>query len=183
MSLKTSYTFTKEGINNLLKDVGSPFNSFSQAFSALGILIDRDTQLQFRSLGARGGTPWPGLSKKTVKTELGTWRIRYGTDKNPKRNSEELKTYKTANNLWYKPGYMKGYKNQRRYGPNSKPLVASGLFKKSFKTLKITNERLLYGTQYDNAENIMRNRPVLVISTQDVERYATLFNKWYNRKL
>ena len=172
---------------NLPKKIGKylerPLKNSRLLFELLGVKIDANTQLTFRGEGARagGGTKWKGFSSKTLKTDRGTWNIRYGTDKRPKRTAEQLKDYKTKNNLWYKPGPMKGYKGIRRYSSRSKLLQASGEFRKSFKVQKISKRRMHYGTKHKLAKKIMSNprRNVLFVTGKDMNSFRMLTTKWY----
>jgi hypothetical protein len=181
-----TYQFTKEDMKRMLKDMSAPFLSTKEYFANLGARMDRDTTLVFRNEGAVYGRPkWTPFSPKTLKTRLGTWNIRYGTDKKPKRTARELRAYKTKNNLWFKPGPMKGYKSDRRYGPNSKLLQASGGFRRSFKVLSIGKLTMDYGTKMEEAEDIMDkpNRPVLMVTPAQEKSYQRMWRNFYLRKM
>jgi len=168
------------------KGVMKPFKDTRSMFLLLGAMIDRDTQLTFKAEGAYRDRPkWKKFSKKTLQTPRGTWNIRYGTDKKPKRTAAQLAQYKTDNNLWYKPGPMKGYRSDRRYSSSSKLLQASGMFKQSFRIININRTRMRYGTNMRLASKIMSNpeRQVLHYTEQDEKRYTRLVVNWVNRKI
>ena len=136
----------------------------------------------FKLQGARDGfSAWPTYNKGkghilggTTRTKVGTWNIRYGTDKVPKRTAEELAAYKTENNLWYKRGPMKGYKSDRRYSAQSKLLQASGNFRNSFRSILVSKQRAVVGTTMPKADKIVKGRPVIRISSQDRSQFAKL---------
>ena len=143
--------------------------------------------MTFRNEGRRP-VKWKGLAESTKRTKRGTWNIRYGTDISPKMTAEELKDYKTANKLWYKPGPMKGYEGKRRYSDSSKPLQASGSFRKSWGVLRLDNKRMIYGSNYhvggqliaDKIQSYGRN--VLFVLPKDELEFADKFLRfWFKR--
>ena len=120
----------------------------------------------------------------TLQTPRGTWNIRYGTDKSPKRTAAELAEYKTKNNLWFKLGPMKGYKGDRRYSSKSKLLQASGLFKMSFRKIRVSNRLMLSGTKHRLADKIQRRgRQVLHVTNKDLRKYTKLWQNFLFRNL
>lgn len=163
-------------------------------FKDLGILMDNDVQQQFRKEGAAGGPRaipqglrWPPLSDSTMFTKKHrTPKIRYGTDRKPKRTAAGLKEYKSKNNLWYKPGIMKGYEGTRRYSNNSKLLQASGGFRKSFRIQKVDDKGIEYGTRMGKlAKNIQKapKRLVLFVTKKDRLRYLKKFTLYYEKQI
>jgi len=169
-------------------------------FQGLGTKFFQQTMITFRTEGARAGhKKWLSLNMgrgpgffdtvkgSSTRTSLGTWKIRYGTDKKPKRNAEALKKYKTDNNLWYVPGPMKGYRSQRRYGPNSKPLQAGGMFRNSFKVIKTTNRFVKFGSMLNKqlVKNIQSNptREVLFVEPQDYKTYRLIWRTFLDKHI
>lgn len=129
----------------------------------------------FRESGARDGFPaWRALSPSTLQTDAGTFNIRYGTEKRPKRTAAELREYKTENNLWYKRGIMKGYEGDRRYTAGSKPLLAGGHFMRSFQKIFVSSTRAVVGTRMKKAGDIIGDRSVIRISARDMNVFADM---------
>jgi hypothetical protein len=158
------------------------------------IVVDVDLQQQFRREGKAGGPrkipskwEWPKFSENTLKTKAGTPRIRYGTDKKPKRTREELAKYKADSNIPVPipVGKMKGYRSQRRYSDSSKLMQASGSFRRSFGTIKITNKVLEYGTKHPLRKKIGKwpRRRFLFVTDQDNIRYANVYKRFYKESL
>lgn len=177
---------TKQGIDKFTKGIKKPFENAIPFFKLLGVKIGNQTRATFRMEGARSGeSKWPPFSPRTLRTLRGTWNIRYGTDKNPKRTAEELSKYKSKNNLWYKPGPMKGYQSQRRYGPNAKLLQASGEFMRSFRIRSVSRNSLRFGSLHRLAQQIMSSpkRPVLFVTRGDKEEYFRLFRSYVLRTM
>lgn len=188
--MATQVEFNKKGIEQIKNGLLKPISSIVEFFRDLGVLVDRQTQLTFRMLG-RGPIRWPKLSRSTIATQsktISTFKIRYGTDKKPKRTRSALIEYKTKNDLWFKPGPMKGYKSQRRYSSHSKPLQASGSFRKSFRVQRISRRSLIYGSNYMVngklvADKIQKGgRNVLFVLPEDEKEYSNLLLKfWFKR--
>lgn len=161
--------FNKRAVKIITDGLIKPFRDVRNFWVLLGAKIDQQTQQTFRELGKRtgGGEQWRGYSPQTLKTEKGTWKIRYGTDLRGKG--------------------MRGHfrKGVRRYSAASKMLQASGGFKKSFRPLKITKRGLLYGTRFKIAEEIMSNpaRPVLFVSGTDRQQFFRLFRTFVNQRM
>ena len=178
-----------------VKGIGKPIKQALPYFQQLAIMIDTDTQNQFRSQGARSGKPWKLFNNgrgagfydtkkgSTTRTAKGTWNIRYGTDKNPKRNKKQLRAYKTANDLWFKSGKMKGYESDTRYALNSKLLQKSGDFRKSFKATKITKNMVKYETNHELAGKIGKypERQILAVTANDIRRYTAKFKSFVSK--
>lgn len=169
---------TPENLNQFYKILAAPTNNKPPLLSLLAARIDQFTQSAFRLQGARAGHPaWPAFSKKTLKTDAGTWRIRYGTDRNPKRTREELAKYRgdlmrRGRWGWGFTGPMPGYVGTPRYSGNAKLLQSSGSFRKSFKILRITANSVFYGTAHERAAQIMSGggknpRPVMFVMPSD----------------
>lgn len=175
--------FDSNGIQTIINGLEKPINNTRKFFDILATMIDQDTQLTFRLLGARSGhAKWLGYNLGrghilggSTRTELGTWKLRY--IKNPKRTREQLNEYKTANNLWYKRGYMKGYESDVRYSMNSVMLQNSGRFRQSFRILDINSNGLRYGTRM-NPKIMSHGREVLFVTTQDLKRWKDEFVKF-----
>lgn len=187
----TTLPFNKQSLERIVRGMSRPLTQTRSFFQLLGSWAHQQTQITFRSQGARSGNlPWPPFSPKTLATSLGTWKIRYGTDKNPKRTAAELASYKTKNKLWYVSGPMKGYRNERRYGKNSKLLQASGQFRKSFHIIGVRDKRMIYGTRHSladkiigNPSNFRRYRPVLFMMPNDYTVINRMWFKWYDSKI
>ena len=186
--------FDKKGISYIVNKITEPIDNARPYFNILGLKVDQVLQQTFRQEGARDGhARWVGLNRGrgvgskgyTTRTKLGTWNIRYGTDKNPSRTASELREYKTKNNLWFKPGPMKGYKSQRRYSGSSKILQASGSFRKTFKVQKVTNSRMEYGSNFQLMKDMLKDpkRQVLFVTENDKDRWHREFIGFYNRGL
>lgn len=140
-------------------------------FKILGASIDRDTLLQFKTEGARGGKKWKTFSPNTLRMPSGKFRIRYGTDKKGRPKGS------------YTPGvYRSGI---RRYSESSKLLQASGLFKSSFSILSLSKDRLLYGTKHKLAGVIGSNpeRQVLVVNSSDKIRYKKIYDNYIKKEM
>ena len=178
----------KRAYQRIAKGIQKPFKSTRRMFVQLGVQIDRDTILTFKREGAHDGRmPWKPFSLNTLRTKLGTPKLRYGTDKKPKRTAKELAKYKTEHGYWYRPGKMPGYTGDRRYGTKSKLLQASGGFRDSFKIIRIGKDRMKYGTTYGGklAENIMKNpaRPALQYTRQDELKYMKTIIGWWKQSI
>jgi len=115
----------------------------------------------------------------------GTPKIRYGTDKGPLPPGE----LKSLRSRWVRRGGFgrigKMRKSIRRYSSSSKLLRASGGFMRSFKTTKITKNRMIYKTEHELAEEIMsiKNRQVLSVNSADEARYINQFRIWFQRRM
>jgi hypothetical protein len=187
MATKTYQGFNKRTTDAILKGISLPIRKNEKYFRIMSIMVDDATQMTFRLEGARGRKGWARFSKLTMQTPRGTWNIRYGTDKKPKRTAAELRKYKSDNNLWYKPGPMQGYKGDRRYGPNSKLLQASGEFRKSFKTISIRNGQMFYGIRGLKmrmlGKKIMSDptRQVLFVTSADRKKWGKAFALFVDR--
>lgn len=156
------YPWNSWGWQQIGRRLNLPIKAGKDYFNRLGLLIDKDVQITFRQQGARAGQPrWPAFSPRTLFSLSGKPRKRPGTD---------------------------GSKS-RRYSSTSKLLQASGQFRKSFKILKTTDTRLLYGTRFNIggkrlAKAIMSgpDRPVLFVTENDKRRYKSLFVSHYREK-
>lgn len=149
----------------------------------------------FRASGARDGLKaWKGYNRGkghilggSTRTKTGTWNIRYGTGKKPKRTAAELRAYKTENNLWYKRGPMRGYKSDARYSAGSKMFLATGGFRNSFRRLLLSATTAVVGTTMPKADKIVglkpgatrAYRPVIRISAKDRSAFAKLLLKQF----
>ena len=176
--IKLDRNTAKKITQGIIKPIKNP----KPLFKILVTRIDRDTMKTFDNQGQwEGRKKWPPFSPKTLRTEVGTWKIRYGTDKRPKRTMEQLNKYKTEHGLWFKRGYMKGYESDRRYGGNSKLLQASGMFRASFRKLKETNKSITYGTNHKLAGKIGSKpvRQVLQYTKTDQKRYGKLIKTYW----
>jgi hypothetical protein len=183
--MATVMKFGPKAFVHIAKSMAAPFRETKEFFIKLGARYSRDTNLVFRMQGAAfGRRKWRPFALSTLRTKRGTPKIRYGTDKKPKRNAAQLARYKTDNNLWYKPGKMKGYKSDRRYGPNSKLLQASGGFKRSFEVIKTSKRRMIFGTRMKEAADIMSKptRNVLGVSRKQEEAYSRMWLLFYDKK-
>ena len=172
--------------------ISKPMESISDFWGLLGQVIDRDAILAFRYSGARSGNPaWEPLSSKTIRTPAGTKKIRYGTDLRalPKEELAALRRKWVSTRLgFFRTGEMRGKygtSKVRRYSENSKPLLASGGFMRSFGVKEIGRNHMTYGTSHEKAKEIMsvRNRQVLFITPMDERNYLRLFRGWYLRGL
>lgn len=135
-----------------------PIKNSRGFFKRLGVLINRDIGIIFKHEGALPGSgfrKWKAFSPKTLKTIDGKWRHRPGTD-----NSKT-----------------------RKYGSTSKLLQASGLFRKSFGILRLSNKSVKVGTIHKLAQDIMSNptREVVKTNTRVLRRYRDLFFRWVNK--
>ena len=173
----------RRAFRDIAKGTARPFKSTRRMFIQFGVQIDRDTMMTFRALGVQGGKyrdrgPWPAFNSgrgvgfydtvrgSTTRTKKGTWKIRYGTD---------LKGVGSQGR--FRPG-------ARRYSMSSKLLQASGGFRSSFGIQKISNNRMIYGTNHKDAEEIMSNpaRPVLWYTPMDRLRYTNMILKWWAKE-
>lgn len=158
--------------------VSKPLEDIVDFWGLMGQLLDRDAMLAFRHSGARNSHPaWPPLSINTVWTRAGTRKIRYGTDLRP-LDAGALHDLRVKWG-WGHRGYMR--KGIRRFSENSKPLLASGGFMRSFGVKWMDNRGLGYGTNHEKAEEIMsvRNRQVLFITPTDEKYYSKQFQSWF----
>lgn len=192
--MATIVRLDKRGTKVILKGIARPINDMRNYFNILGLKVDQNTQRTFRNQGARDGKPkWIGFNRgkgigfqgSTTRTKLGTWNIRYGSDKIPKRSASQLRDWKTQHNLWYKPGKMKGYESERRYSSSSKLLQAGGGFRKSFRLRSVTKRQMVYGTNYADAMKIMSNptRQVLSVTGGDKKKWKREFILFYKKNL
>ena len=153
--------------DKIAKGIGRPLKTARPYFQTLGVMIDKDTQETFRSQGRRSGNPaWKPFSPLTLRMASGKFRIRYGTDKQG-----------------IKGGQGKPRKGIRRYSNSSKLLQASGLFRKSFRVMRVTNSSLKYGTVHQLGGKIGSNpeRQVLFITPRDNARYSETFRKFIDK--
>jgi len=148
-----------------------PLRLGQQFFTILGGVIDRDTQLQFRTEGGRTGDKWAEFSQFTLHPVLtrrggntfvdtNAWRRRPGTD---------------------------GARS-RYYSNNSKLLQASGLFRKSFTIISTSRNRLEYGSRHELAKKIIsgggkNKREVVKVTNSDIIRYQGLFSNFVNKNI
>lgn len=152
--------------------MNGPFKGTVDFFNLLGALIDQDVQLTFQSVKAAGiqsqqvynRTTWKGYSLSTLHPkrqgayDLTVWRPRRGTDGS-------------------------GKNGDIKYSQSSKLLQRSGLFRKSFGTISVSNKRLIYGSRHPLAEHLQKDRPVLEVDEIAETRYANLFVNWLGRNL
>ena len=154
----------KRGIDRIIKGFERPLTKGKDFFNILGGLIDRDTDRQFDNQGAAGGMrkipakfAWPPFSPRTLQSSGGTFRKRPGTDR----------------------------AIGRRYSFGSKLLVASSLFKKSFKVMRTGRTFLKYGAVHKLRGKIGSNpeRQVLIVTPTDRQRYGLIFSKFVDKNL
>ena len=168
------------GIKQITGGLTRAMNNCYPFFQKLANEVHQATMLTFRTEGERAGHPkWRGFSQKTLTTAIGTMKIRYGTDKAPERNRQELAEYKKKIGWGFgDSGFMPDYKSARRYGPDSKLLQASGSFRDSFGfpygIYEVTGNGMKYGTNYHSkvnrgvtAKDIIGDREVLFLMPQD----------------
>jgi hypothetical protein len=155
----------------LARGLMQPINNARYFFLTLGQMIDQDVNLTFRLKGARSGYPkWidynrgKGVGYKgpnsTTRYPSGAWKRRRGTD-DAKR---------------------------RQYNETSQMLQASGQFRKSFKTLRVTKDYLLYGSNLTVkgkkiGAKIIEDpkRPVLYVTMADRIKYSYMFKKFIDK--
>lgn len=148
----------------VIKGIERPLNHTKDYFNALGIKVDQQTQLTFRLLGARAGhKKWIGYNRgrgisfrgSTTKTKKGSWNIRRGTDDS----------------------------RTRRYKTSSKMFQAGGGFRQSWKILKTTDKKLVYGSRMNLAAKIMSDpvRPVLFVQPSDIRDIRRTFKAFYEK--
>lgn len=140
----------------LTKGLLKPLKSALPFFKVLGQTIDNDVQFQFRNNGVAGGIrsiPQSFKWKPISKNSYG--KIRPGTD---------------------------GSKT-RRYDASSKPLQASGNFRKSFSISDVTNNSVTYSTNHKLRKVIGARpfRPVLFVTDKDIERYSKDFKTYIDK--
>lgn len=169
--------------------IQKPLKNTRRMFIQLGVQVDRDTMLTFKKEGAyQDREPWKKFNmgrgvgfydtKKgsTTRTKKGTWKIRYGTDLNPK-----YPKWKGIPRT--KGGQIKKIPGMRRFGMKSKLLQAGGGFKSSFKIIRVSNKKMRYGSNYggDLAENIMKypKRPVVQYTKADEKKYTRNILSWW----
>lgn len=191
------FKFTKENLKKLNDGYLTPLNYTRDFLSSLLTKIDTDTQTQFQLEGGYNGRPkWRGYAvwftnryghiamESTKRTAAGTWKLRYGSWKKPNRKRDALLKYKEENKLFFKPGPMKGYRNDKRYGSDSKLLQASGTFRRSFKKITLTKDILRYGTKYEKAEKILSGgRGVLYMTDREIAQINSDFYTFFNKYL
>lgn len=134
---------------SFVNGLNKPLNDTQKYFKTLGLLIDTDVQNQFRSEGASGGY-------RNIPQEY-NWQPLRSKPGTPRPGTDGKKT--------------------RVYTANSKPLQASGLFRKSFGIKTVSKDKLEYGTNHDLRAEIGRRpyRPVLLVTDKDRERYQKKF--------
>lgn len=171
MTVPSKTVKLKDFPETFVKGLKNPLGNAGDFFKTLGVVIDRDTILQFKTQGARGGSKWKKLNNNTLRTKAGTYNIRYGTD------------LKGRTKGTYKPGALR--KGIRRYSSSSKPLLASGLFQKSFRIMTVNKRGLKYGTDHELAGKIGSNptRQVLVVTKNDLETYEKMWAKHWNKEI
>ena len=133
------------------------------AFRDLGMYVDRETQLTFSRIGASGTadqtaynrTVWKGYSPFTLHpTIMGypiytKWKKRFGTD---------------------------GSKG--RYTENSKLNQKSGLFRKTFRGLELSERNMVYGTDHPYAGNLLKKRPAINYDETMRSQFKTIWVVW-----
>lgn len=146
---------------NAIKDItyklGFQSKNIRDFWKVLAVSFIQNTNQTFLGEGYRGpGTQsWPKFSPRTlhpvrkykinshesIEIDYNKWNHRYGTD---------------------------GAK-KRRYTVGSRLLQASGKFKDSFRVLSENNQRIVYGTKHELANEIMSKpeRPVLMVTDRD----------------
>lgn len=156
--------FNNRTIKKITKAMQRPLDRSKTFLSILGSMIDSDVQAIFRGLGVRpgAGRKWDGYMQSTIKTKAGKFKRRPGTD--------NAKT--------------------RKYSGTSKMLQASGGFRKSFKTISVSPNKLVYGTRLslkgkDISAAIMSDpeRQVLFVSNQDIARYGSVYRRFFNKEI
>lgn len=146
----------KNAWKQIALSIVKPIENSLPFMSLLSNTIDTDTQQQFRNQGQGGGKrkiPSQYIWKPLSSRSIG--KLRSGTD---------------------------GSKT-RRYSSSSKALQASGGFRKSFKPIGITKDKLKYGTNHELAGKIGSKpfRPVLFVTNEDEMRYNRLFKKYIDK--
>jgi hypothetical protein len=161
--------FDANGMRQLSKGFLAPLKKSRAFFAVLGTVIDKQTQLQFRSLGGRAGVKWNKLSPNTIQMPSGTFRIRYGTDLSGRPKGT------------YKPGKKR---KMRRYSFVSRALQASGGFRKSFNIIRVTSNSLHYGTRHKLAKQILsKGRRVLYVTNKDERVFSTMWGAFWFKEL
>jgi len=144
----------------VVKGIGLPLKKTKKFFDTLGLQMEQLTDLTFRLLGARSGhKKWVGYSQRTLHPSWMTKSgLKFNRDKwNKRRGTDNSKT--------------------RRYNANSPMLKASGGFMRSWRILRTTNRKLVYGSEKKIADAIMSNpeRPVLFLMPKDLRKIRTDF--------
>lgn len=161
--------FDEKGIETITNGIAKPVNNARNFFDILGTMIDSDTQITFRLLGARAGhDKWVGYNLGrghvlggSTRMNSGTWRIRYGTDIKPRGKSFIGKYWESV----------------RRYDESSRMLQAGGQFRQSFRIQEVDNKHLKYGTRM-NPKIMSHGRDVLFVTGQDLTRYQREFTNF-----
>ena len=167
--LRRLYKKVQNKVDTVLK---RPFKDTRGMFTQLALTIDRDAMMTFKKQGEwEGRTKWQPFSSRTLQTDAGTWKIRYGTDLKGRPKGT------------YTPGVLR--KGIRRYSGSSKLLQAGGGFRMSFGVQKLTMKSMRYGTVHRLAEDIMSSpeRQVIQFTEKDQKRYGTLLVRWIKGKL
>jgi hypothetical protein len=170
MAVKT-LKLSKDTFKIIAKGISKPIRQAKPFFMRLAALQQRQTDDTFRRNGGRSGhRTWPELKQSTIKSKTGTPRIRYGTDGTPKAI------------------YRKGDGKQRKFrsgvrrygGTRDNILVASGMFRSSFKTQKITGAYLKFGTNFSLANSIMSSptREVVFVTPKDRTLYWKMWKQY-----
>lgn len=156
-----------------------------------GLYYEREVHKTFRTSGRNIGKPWRTLARDTVFTKMGTKRIRYGTDRPPKRNRKALNAYKES---LMESGKLKvgqigplpGYEGHRRYKSNlDKPLIASGDFMKSWQLLRWDANRAIIGSTFPDrlSQWIIRRRPVVVVTRRMRREFNKILRAWIKKRM
>jgi hypothetical protein len=168
----------------LVKGLLRPTKKSFTLMQGIGLQLQKDTDLTFKFEGSppRYDRPrWERFSPKTMRTEVGTPKIRYGTDLRPldKMRLSELKS-KWG---WGRRGFMR--KGVRRYTSRSKLLQASGGFRSSFHIIKVNRSKVKFGTDHKLAGKIGANpeRQIIHFTAGDRERYTRVVNLFTDREL
>jgi len=170
--------------------VGALITGTETPFRELSAWMLRNALLAFQTSGARAGhRPWKALSPKTLRTRAGTYRIRRGSDGTPTPlNPAALSALRSAwvkKHGWGATGEMRP--GVRRFRADSKPLLASGMFRNSWFVREASARRATVTTAFDSelAKKIMSDptRQVLFVTEQDRRDIRRLFIGWIARKL
>lgn len=143
-----------------------PLKHTLKYFGPAGAKLLQQAFTTFRTRGGRGGhKKWSPFSRDTLFNKGGSFRKRPGTD------GSTFRRYGPAN---------------LRDGQRGNLLQAGGLFRNSFKILRITNRKVIVGTRHKLAEDIMGTgggRQVLFVLRKDKELLDRMFILFYRRFL
>jgi hypothetical protein len=167
----TTMKLDDNAIRYITKGLLQPTEKSLDLMKAIGTKLQQNTDITFRTLGARDGhSRWLDYNKGrghfpggSTQYASGKWKKRIGTG---------------------------SPKTSKRYSASSKMLQATGGFRKAWGVIQTEDKKLTYGVQNDwedLAGNIIKDhgavREVLFITDNEYEGYQRLALAWFIKNI